>query len=361
MTLKDISYLRLINQQIANTKYNGITELAGWLCAIQAQDYAMAKWAIGLRVKNATDRLIEDAIDNGSILRTHLLRPTWHFVAAEDIHWLVKLTAPGIKASLKSRHRELELSDSDILKTNAIITQAVKGGIHLTRDELMHILKEEGIRTGDNRGSHILFMAELDGLICSGKIKNNKQTYALLNERVPEAQNLSKEEALRKIALKYLRSHGPATVHDLSWWSGLSMADARNAIGMISSDLISEMVDNKIFWFTDHSPLNKEISGQAFLIPAFDEFIISYKDRTAVLSLMDHKKAVSDNGIFRPVIIVNGLVAGLWKRTIKNDKVLIKTNLFHPVNKKVLKSIESKAEAFGIFLERKVDIKHNTI
>ena len=360
MTLSDISNLRLINQQITATKFKAVKDIVGWMGAMQAQDYAMAKWAIGVRLPYSTNKVIETAIDNGEIIRTHLLRPTWHFVSADDVYWLLELTAPQIKAKLKTRHAELEFSESLIAKSNKLIQQALKGGNHLTREELIAKLEEAKIATDNNRASHILLRAELDGIACSGATKGKKQTYALLTERVSKTTNLTRDEALEKIARRYFSSHDPATLKDFIWWSGLSVRDARNALEMVKSDFISEKIGLEVYWFTNSFSMPKNNNSSAYLLPAFDEFIISYKDRSASLPMKTFKKAVSENGIFRPVIVINGQVAGLWQRTLKKERVIVETNLFQPHEKSIQSLIENEAEIFGSFLGKKTEVNHNS-
>ena len=359
MTLADISNIRMISQQITTTKFKYVKDIVGWMGAMQAQDYAMAKWAIGIRLPGSTDKEIETAIDNGEIIRTHLLRPTWHFVSAEDIYWLLELTAPRIKASLRSRHKELELTESLVTKSNNLIREALAGGNHLTREELISKLEKAKISTDKNRMSHIMLRAELDGIACSGATKDNKRTYALLDERVPKPGNLTRETALKKIAEKYFSSHSPATLQDFTWWSGLSAGDAGNALEMVKSNLVSEKEGKKTYWLTNSFSIPKTTNYSLNLLPAFDEFIISYKDRSASLSLVNNKKVVSENGIFRPVIVMNGQVTGLWKRTIKKEKVMVETDFFRPPDKLVNNLIEKEAAAFGNFLGKKPEVKHN--
>ena len=217
MILTDISKTRLISQQINTQKFIRVRDIVNWMGAIQAQDFSMSKWAIGIRLNKSTEKVVETAIDKGEILRTHLLRPTLHLVSADDIHWILKLTAPGIISFLKSRYKQLELSESLFRKCNILIEDALKGGIHLTRDELFATLMRAKIFTGGQRGYHILVRAELDGIVCSGKVKDKIQTFALLNERVPETISLGKNEALEKISRKYFLSRGPATLLDFKW------------------------------------------------------------------------------------------------------------------------------------------------
>ena len=233
MKLADIAKIRLINQQIAGTKFKSIKDMVGWMGAMQAQDYAMAKWAVGVRLPNLTDQAVENAINNGEIIRTHLLRPTWHLVSADDIYWALELTAPRIMDSLKSRHTELGLSETILTKSNTIMEKALMGGKHLTREELMDELEKAKIPTDDNRLSHLLLWAELNGIVCSGAIKGGKQTHALLEERVSKTKSMTKEEALANLAKKYFTSHGPAALQDFAWWSGLSVGDAKSALEMV--------------------------------------------------------------------------------------------------------------------------------
>jgi hypothetical protein len=324
--------------------------------AMQAQDYAMAKWAIGVRLPGSTDRAIEAALDAGEIIRTHLLRPTWHFASADDIYWMLELTAPRIKAGLKSRHIELGLDETIVRKSNAIIEKALRGGKHLTREELVAQLGKAKIPTDDNRASHLLSRAELDGVVCSGATKGGKQTYALLEDRVPKTKAVTKEEALAKLALKYFASHGPATVQDFAWWSGLSVSDARRALEMVKGRLISETIHTQTLWFADD--ISTTDTESVYLLPAFDEFIISYKDRSAAIPVENRIKAVSNNGIFRPVVVVNGQVMGIWKRTIKKSVVIVETELFRPPDKTTKSLIEKAAMHYGHFLEKKIEMSH---
>jgi len=353
----DISNIRLESQHVAKKEFTTVKDIVGYMGAIQAQDYAMVKLAVGSRLANSTESLVETAIDNGDIIRTHLLRPTWHIVSADDIYWLLELTAPRIKASLNSRHKELELSEPVLKSIYSIIEKVLRGNKHLTREELILKFVEAKISIDNNRAYHILMTAELDGLVCSGSIKDNKQTFALLSERVPKRTNFTREEALEKLARKYFNSHCPATLKDFVWWSGLSVSDARKALEMIKHDLVSETIGSETYWlinsFTD--PSNK--GNSVYLLPAFDEFLISYTDRKASISSEDQIKAIYQNGIFRPTIVIDGQVAGVWKRTIKKDKVLVEIDTFKPLIKSEINSIEKQIIVLEHFWGKKIEIK----
>ncbi len=359
MNSTDIAQMRLHNQQIAGTTHKTPKDLVNWMGAMQAQDYAMAKWALGVRLSNATDASIEAAISRGEVIRTHLMRPTWHFVSADDIYWMLDLTAPHIKSLVRTRHKELELTEDIFSRSYEIMSKALEGGKHLTRKALGAALEKANIATHSQRLYHLVLRAELDGILCSGPPEGKQPTYVLLEESVPEKQTLVREEALARLARKYFTSHAPATLRDFVWWSGLPVKDARQAVEIIKPDFISETIHEATYWLTNDfsQPQNKENS--VHLLPAFDEFIISYKDRSATISSGHHKKAVSSNGVFRPIIVVDGQVAGIWKRILKKDKVIITPTLFQPPAKHVRRLFEKEATAFGDFLGMKVEIHDN--
>ena len=357
MNVLDIINNRLVNQQLATTRFNTAKELVGWMGAMQAQDYNQAKWAIGVRLPHLTGEQIESAFNKGEILRTHLMRPTWHFVSANDIYWMLDLTAPQIKAALNSRHRELELTETTVRKSQEAMGKALSTNNSMTRDELLHELRKADIPTDLQQASHFMLRAEIDGVICSGVTKGKKQTYALLSQRVPEKNIMPKEEALAKLAKSYFSSHAPATLPDFVWWSGLPVADARRGLEMNKPDFNSATMGSETYWFANHGTPTQTLPDSVYLLPAFDEFLISYKNRSAVITAEDHKKAISDNGIFKPVVLVNGQISGLWKRTFKKDTAVIDTDYFRPHNKKEEHLLANAADSFGHFLEKKAEIK----
>ena len=342
--------MRLISQQITGTKSKSAKEIVGWMGAMQAQDFNMAKWAIGLRLNNGNEEHINAAINSGEIIRTHVLRPTWHFVAAENIYWMIELTAPRLKSSMRGRLHQLELTEKVLKKSNKIIEQFLRNGKHATRKELLGELDKAKIATDENRVSHILLNAELDKIICSGKMNGKQTTYALLSERVPKPKRLHKEEALKNLACQYFQSHCPATLHDFVWWSGLSVTDAKHALELIKDDFISEKINSELYWFPNSFSIQKNFEESVFLLPAFDEFLISYKDRTAAIIKEHHGKAFSNNGIFWPTIVVNGQVVGLWKREIKKDTVIIEPVFFDKKNKAPKIDLAKAADRFAVFL-----------
>jgi hypothetical protein len=330
MDLTDISVQRLSNQQIGGSKFRTAKEIAKWMGALQAQDYAMSKWAFGVRTLNSTESVIDKAINSGDIIRMHLLRPTWHFVSSDDVYWILHLTAPRVKAAINFRDRQLGLTRQIFNKSNSIIEKALSGGNHLTRDELISELVKGNIQLGENRASHLLVRAETDGIICSGRQKGGKPTYALLNEWIQVKNARSHDESLKELARRYFRSRGPATLQDFSWWSGLSLKDSKLGLEMNKTELASTVIEDLTFWFEESSGFPEHTANEIYLLPSYDEFLIGYRDRSASVPAGDFRKAVSNNGIFYPTIIQNGRVVGTWKRNIKKESLFIETSLFEP-------------------------------
>ena len=356
MTLAEIPLLRLQNQQIEGSVVKTPKELVGWMGAMQAQDFAMGKWAIGQRLPGSTQITIEEAYNDGEILRTHLMRPTWHLVSPEDIYWLLELTAPQIKKVMKTNDKLLELNETVYAKCNAMLEKLLSNECSMTRDELVQEFENIHIRTDDNRLSHIMIQAELEGIVCSGPLKANKPTYSLLAERVPVKKTGTRDEALATLAGRYFRSHGPATLRDFVWWSGLSITNARNALEMIKTGFVTETIGPETYWFMEPLKNTQPQTTTVHLLPAYDEFLISYANRSAALATVHNKKTISNNGIFHPVIVVNGQVEGLWKRTTVKNLVKIETSHFQLHDPETLQGIHDEATRFGIFLDKKVEL-----
>jgi hypothetical protein len=327
IAMNEISLRRLKGQQIAGSSFTKPPDVVAFMGAMQAQDYSMARWAIGVRLPHATQAQIQGAIDIGEIIRTHVLRPTWHLVSPKDVSWMLTLTSPYIRAALKSRHRELEFTPAIVKKGCRIIEKAIAHSGALTREEIVQKLQAGNINTAEQRAVHLLLLAELDQLICSGPLKGNKNTFALFSDRVPQSKALHREEAAATLCMKYFESHGPATVQDFTWWSGLPPGEAKKALASVNAQLMSETVGSTTYWFKASAAAHTT-EDTLFLLPAFDEFVISYKDRSASLALSHNGRAISSNGIFRAMIVYNGQVIGLWKKTRVRNKHLIETDLF---------------------------------
>jgi hypothetical protein len=330
MKPSDIILHRLHNQQLIRTDLTTPQEIVAHMGAVQAQDYDMSLWAVGVRLPGSARSQVEEAIDQGNIIRTHILRPTWHLVAAQDIHWMLELTAPHVHTTAASYNRQLGLDDKLLKRTGTLIEKALQKNGHLTREELMDMLERAKISTEGLRPAHIMLDAELKGIVCNGTRRDGKHhTYALLQERVPPAAKMQREEALAILALRYFTSHGPATLQDFIWWSGLPVKDARKGLAAVAQKLASETTGEHTYWFAPSQSPVISTGNTLHFLPAFDEFMISYKDRSASLDASKSSSAITANGIFKPIILVNGKVTGLWKRTVKKDSVHIETQFFN--------------------------------
>lgn len=318
--------------------------------AIQAQDYGMAKWAIGLRIPGSDDTVIEKAFNEGKILRTHVLRPTWHFVTPQDIRWMIELTAPRILSSLAHNDRHLSLDKKILKKTNDALAKALEGGKQLTRDEVKSVLQKAKIDTSGLRFIHLLEHAELDRVICSGAKMGTQFTYALFDERA-SSKTMDREEALAELTSRFFTSRGPATIHDFAWWSGLSVADAKKCIEMVKRKFKREIIDGKEYFFRIPETFKNKITPAALLLPNYDEYVISYKDRTESIDKKHLPVILKErNAVFTNAILINGKIEGLWQRSIKNNAVAVTTRTFSAISKVKQKLVNGAVSRYCKFL-----------
>jgi hypothetical protein len=266
---------------------------------------------------------------------------------------MLELSAPQIKTAAGSRDRELELTEEAFSCCNTLLENWLRDSNFLTREELLKLLADAGFSNDNNRVSHILMRAEIDGIIGSGPAKAGKPSYALLAERVPVKKLLKRDEAAAELARRYFTSHGPATLSDFDWWSGLPVKECRQAIEAIKTDFVAEVVDGDTYWSHPAVTFPGVENERIYLLPAYDEFIISYKNRAATLTFENQLKAVSNNGVFRPVIVYNGHVIGIWKRTIKAGKVILETEYFGSPGKTIQEQVEKEFEKYLQFLKKK--------
>jgi hypothetical protein len=344
-----IAARRLIAQQIARPTFKTPRDLVAWMGAIQAQDYAAVKWAVGLRLAGAvTDAGTERAIDEGAVIRTHALRGTWQLVAPADIRWMLDLVAPRLIASYATRYRQLELDAATFRRSNAVLAEALRGGAQLTRGELASAYEAAGISTTGQRLAHLLQRAELEALICGGARRGKQFTYTLLENRAPSSlPRLERDEALAELALRYFRSRGPATLDDFKWWSGLAPADARAGLDAVKSRLASTVIDSRAHWHDKDAAAR--VRSQVFLLPAFDEYLIAYRDRDAVLDPKYVKRLNAGGGMLGPCIVLGGRVIGTWRRTLARAAVAIELDLFEGAGPREQQAIAVAARRYGAF------------
>jgi hypothetical protein len=317
--------------------------------AMQSQEFGPAKWSIGQRTAGSTDPEISGAFDDGEILRTHVLRPTWHFVAADDIRWLLELTGPRVHQGNAGRYRELELDAATLARAGKAIVTAVEGGRYRTRTDLADHLKCAGISTAGQRMPYLLMHAELEGLICSGPVRGKQQTYALLSERAPQARSLTQDEALAELVCRYFTSHGPATIADFTRWCSLTVADTKRGIDLLGNELQSFTFDGRTWWHGE-LPVKfaTEPSPTAHLLQAYDEYVNGYGESRDVVDPFIHA-TFRANG-YMPVIIIDGRVAASWKRTLRAKRIEIEVHPFRPLSPAENDAIHRAADALGRFV-----------
>ena len=349
MTPREIARHRLANLRIATSTARNPADVVTALGAMQAQDYSGALWAIGLRLANATQADVERAIAARTIVRTWPMRGTLHFVPAADVRWMLELLTPRILAGSAKRQLALELDAAVFARCRTVFLRELQGGRQLTREAMLASLEQAGIPAGPQRGYHILWRLAQEQLLCFAGRDGKQPTFALLDEWVPAGRRLSRDEALAELARRYFTSHGPATLPDFVWWSGLKVTDARAAIDFVASELAAEAIDGKIHWLPPSS--TPATPGHAELLPGFDEYLLGYQERRAVLDPAHAEKIVpGGNGVFRPMLVLDGRVVGVWKSTLRKASVAIAPTPFKTLNPTETRAFGRAAARYGEFL-----------
>lgn len=311
---------------MSNPRHGTPAEVVGGLTAMQAQEHPYARWSVGQRMKGSpSSSALDSAFDDGRILRTHVLRPTWHYVAPDDLRWLVDLSRPRVNAGNARRHHELGLDARTLERADDVISEAVAAGPR-TRGELGGVLDGHGISSAGQRLPHILMHAELGSVICSGPMRAKQHTYALVDQRVPPGDGPRHEEALAELALRYFSTRGPATLDDFVWWSGLNTADARRGLGAVRSQFATRVVDDRTYWFTEASV--RRAAPTIHLVQCFDEVIISYRQTRDVLQTPSAGFAVPRHiDGFQHVLLLDGRLLGHWRMTHGRDDDCVETRI----------------------------------
>jgi hypothetical protein len=310
----DLARLRLANQQISAHPNRLPQDVVRSFGAMQGQDYRNGLWAIGLRSPESSEAAVEEALAGAKIVRTWAMRGTLHFVAAEDVRWILALLAPRVIAGSAYRRRQLEIDEPALIRSRAALGAALSGGRLLSRRQALAVLEAGGIETAGQRGIHILRHLSLEGLLCQATAKAGQSTFALLDEWVPSGRTMDRDAGLAELAHRYFTSHGPATFRDFVWWSGLTIAEARVALGPIEDTLESETIGDVTHWMPPDTPVPRRAAPLVALLPAFDEYILGYTDRRLAMDSETFQRIVpGGNGIFRPVVLVDGRVVGTWR------------------------------------------------
>lgn len=358
MESADLLHLRLLSQRLTDVHLSSPTDVVRHLGAVQSQDFNGAMWAVSQRSNQLKTADFLAAFNNGDILRTHVMRPTWHFVAQEDIVWLLDLTRDRLLQSLGYYFKKYDLNEVLFRHTNTIISAHLADGIHATRKEIAAALALQQIDVSDTiRLTHIIFCAEITGVICSGAMRGKEQTYALLSERAPAAAKLDRTDALVELARRYFISHGPATLDDFAWWSGLTKRDAKTGLDAVKNDLQSLTIDGKVYWLSRSIDLVAMPRNSAYFLPNYDEYIVAYENRDGLFDLATKEHLDSrQNPLFNNVLIVDGIAVGTWKKVIKSDVLTIIVTPFRAFTPNEVDAIERAANKFGSHLDLKMSI-----
>ena len=305
---------RLSNQGLTQPRHRRAADVVEWLGAVQAQEYEPAKWGLGQRMKDGGDAAVEREFEQGRILRTHVMRPTWHFVAAADIRWMQMLTAPRVLRTLATYDRRMELDTPTRTRATRIFERVLRDHQYLTRAELGDRLRRSGLTISGMRLAFAAAHAELRAVICSGPRRGKHSTYALVAERAPNARELSRDEALAELTRRFFRSHGPATVRDFVWWSGLPTADARRGLEINRAE--RQTVDGYTYWTVGSAGARAPNRAGVCLLPVYDEYVVAYRDRTLVPHGPSKVAAGAGQSVtFQHALVIAGRIAGTWRIT----------------------------------------------
>lgn len=324
MTIRELVRARMHLQGLELPVFKTPAEMVRFFGAVQAQDFFGSLWAVGQRVKNATEASVESALNDGSIVRSWPMRGTIHLTAPEDLRWMLDLLAERAIAKSVTYQRDTGLTKKDFIKSRSIFEKEMQGKKILERTDVYKMLERHGIATKNTRGLHIIGQMAREKVICFGPRKGKQATFVLLDEWIPKTKELSKDEALAELTARYFGSHGPATAHDFAWWAGITVTEALRGIDM------AQMKRSDRYFFTAQPVVSRKLSVR--LLPAYDEFLVAYKDR-------DDMRV-----IFSPSIIVNGVVVGEWKRAA------IKIKLYEKIPMQAKAALKKEVKRYADFM-----------
>lgn len=353
MPIADLTLCRLHTQGLLCTRSASSEEMVGWNVAVQSQDYAGAKWTLGQRLDGATDTDLDRQFDDGAFLRTHVLRPTWHFVLPRDLRWLLELTAPRVHAANKGRYRDLELDETTLERGTEVIVRAIADAGLLTRQELGEALAAGGIDPGGQRLGYLTMYAELERAICSGPRRGKQHTYARFDDRVPPGPAHDRDEAIAELAYRYIASHGPVTPPDFAWWSGLILTDARRGFAAVEDRIERLAVDDETWWIVPDGLPEPPEGPLVHLLQPWDEYVVGFRQHQPVWD-PDIRAAQNPKGELwnASLIAVDGIVSGGWRRKLSAKEVRVEPLLPAPLSPGHRAALERAAAGYGRFLAR---------
>ena len=347
--------LRLAAQRIEGVDVGSPTDVVRWMLAMQGQDLPGAKWSVGLRAPGSTLFDVDACLNRGEVIRSWPMRGTLHLVAAQDIGWMLELTASRTLQSLKARHRELDIDEATVGRARDITTGLLEGGRAATRAEIFAAFDAAGVRTEGQRGVHLIGRLHQLRHLCLGPMRGNDQAVVLVDEWVPDLRVLDRDEALGEFVRRYLTSHGPATLRDFAWWTKLPLRDAAAGLAVAHRSLEELVIDGTSYWMAPGLP--DRGPGGVHALPGFDELLLGYQDRSASLAA-EHAQAIvpGNNGMFRSTIVADGRVIGTWRRRRTADGLVVTPVPFEPLSARASVGVAAAAEAYGRFLGTTVSV-----
>ncbi len=346
--------MRLLNQQLVLPRFTTPVELVRWFGAVQAQDYVGSLWAVGQRLPSAVESDVEDAIASRAIVRTWPMRGTLNFVAAEDARWMLRLLTPRVIAGSAGRCRQLELDAGALARSGKILGRALDGGRTLTRPQAYAALERGGVSPAGQRGAHVIGHLAQQGLICFGPRKEGQQTFVLFEDWVPRSPDVSREAALAAVATRYFASHGPATLQDFAWWSGLRVADAQAGIAEAGAQLVRETHDGRSYWAASATSDGQWRRPVAALLPPWDEYLVAYRGRESALGHLPAKDRLTMI-VGNSLVIIDGRVRGTWKRTLTASAVKVTIQFWGRATDGDRRAVTKAAVLYGRFLGKAVE------
>jgi hypothetical protein len=349
---------RLARQRLAGARDASLDEppadLVRWFGAVQAQDYPAALWAIGLRLPGCGQAEVEAAIEARRIVRTWPMRRTLHFVPAEDVRWMLRLLASRVISASAGRYRQLGLVEADFTRGARILSRALRAGGRLTRAEAYAVLARGGVDPSGQRGIHVLAHLAQRGLLCFGPRRERQHTFVLLEEWLPAASEPDDEEALARLATRYFTSHGPATVRDFAWWTGLPLRDVRRAVEAAGPALQGAGAD--LLSGSAPAPRRARVrrAPAAALLPPWDEYLVAYRDRSFAARRLSRPAGVALIG--KPLIVVDGQVRGCWRRSATDDNVRLTLEPWTPLAERERRAVGRVVERYRRFVGKQVSL-----
>jgi winged helix DNA-binding protein len=358
MPMKDeeIARLRLRRQYLTGTPLPTPEAVVGWLGVVQAQEFGVAKWSIAQRSRGrVTSADLDRALAERRILRTHLLRSTWHFVLPADLRWLLMLIGPRVRARMASYNGQSGLTDAVFARSQAVLREALADGRQLVRKEIVTALARGRVATDGLKLRFILLRAELDLVVCSGALRGKQQTFALVDALVPPSPPISEDEVLAELTRRYFSSHGPATFKDFLWWSSLTAAQARHGLKLLEGKGLRRLEAGGLTYWMGEAPARRATTGTpVHLLPAFDEYIIGYTESRKVIAVAGRPDAPSGAPLHSNVLTRDGQVIGFWRTVSRPEEALVELHLTRRIDAATRSALEDELERYGRFLQRPV-------